>query len=144
VSNTSVINRKGCDDVDSELLKQLEDLYYNQKLSSRQVAAILKIGSKTVIGYLNTYSNGTREKSESCLLRTTDEYREKLRISQLGENNTAVKLTAKNVLKIRKEYEELLLDGYKKTEAQYKLAGRYGVKRPTISDVVLRKTWKHI
>ncbi|WP_066307799.1 hypothetical protein [Bacillus sp. FJAT-29814] len=130
--------------MNAELLKEIERLYYQEKLSTRNVARILHIEAHTVIKYLNQYAAGTREKSEACRLRTTPEYSEKIRSTQLGELNTCAKLTEEQVKRIRSEYEELLWDGYTKTDAQYKLAKKYGVKRPTISDVVLRKTWKHI
>jgi DNA-binding transcriptional regulator LsrR (DeoR family) len=130
--------------MNAELLKEIERLYYEEKLSARKVAATLHIATQTVKFCLTTYSAGIRNKSEACRLRTTAEYSEKIRATQLGELNTCAKLTEEKVKQIRIMYEELLWEGYNKTEAQYKLAKKYGVKRPTISDVVLRKTWKHI
>jgi predicted transcriptional regulator len=127
-----------------ELLKEIELLYYDEKMSIRRVAAELKSSTQTVKDYLNTYSRGVRKGSEACLLRTTPEYSEKIRLTQLGERNTGAKLTKEKVIRIRREYDILLMDGYRKTEAQNKLATKYSVKRPTISDIVLRKTWKHI
>jgi predicted DNA-binding protein YlxM (UPF0122 family) len=127
-----------------ELLQRIEQLYYEEKFSTRKVASSLSVPAQTVRDYLNTFSKGTRSASEACKLGATDEYRKKIGITKQGENNTGAKLTEKKVLLIRREYEELLEDGYRKTEAQHKLARKYNVKRPTISDVVLYKTWKHI
>jgi hypothetical protein len=130
--------------MNAELLEVIERLYYEEKMSTREVAKTLHTSSDKVIEFLNTYSSGTRDRSTACRLRTTPEYSEKIRNTQIGERNTCAKLTEEKVIRIRNEYEELLLDGYGKTEAQYKLARKYEVKRPTISDVVLRKTWRHI
>jgi len=67
-----------------------------------------------------------------------------LSLSQLGESNNQAKLTAETVLAIRDEYEIALKEGAQKTATQVALAKEHGVKRPTISDIVLRKTWKHV
>ncbi|GIN22580.1 hypothetical protein J1TS3_37140 [Siminovitchia fordii] len=76
--------------------------------------------------------------------RATPEYREKIRQTKIGEKNHQVKLTKDQVISIRQEYEAALQDGYQKTATQYYLAKKYSVKRSTISDIVLRRTWKHI
>jgi hypothetical protein len=76
--------------------------------------------------------------------RYTQEYAKKLSDTKIGEINPQAILNEHNVLLIRQEYKELLDKGYKKTETQYSLAKKYGVKRPTISDVVLNRTWKHL
>lgn len=34
--------------------------------------------------------------------------------------------------------------GERKTKTQYELARKYGVKRPTISNIVCGRTWKHL
>ncbi|MFL0441749.1 hypothetical protein ACH0BE_00490 [Bacillus subtilis] len=75
--------------------------------------------------------------------RHTAEYIEKIAEKKKGELNPSSKLNQEQVKSIRGEY-ELLINNMKKTEAQNYLAKRYGVKRPTISDIVLYKTWKHI
>ncbi|WP_313803227.1 helix-turn-helix domain-containing protein [Cytobacillus sp.] len=124
--------------------KEIEIMYYDQLMSTRQIAKRLGVEPNFVIGYLNKFSKGTRNIKESCQLRTNNEYRTKLREKQLGELNNSVKLTQEMVLKIREEYGKMLEIGHTKTQAQYYLANKYNVKRPTISDVVLRKTWKHI
>ncbi|KQL17697.1 helix-turn-helix domain-containing protein [Cytobacillus solani] len=124
--------------------KEIEIMYYDQLMSTRQIAKKLGVEPNFVIDYLNKFSKGTRDIKEACQLRTNDEYRRKLREKQLGELNNSVKLTEEKVQKIRLEYEKMLEIGYTKTLAQYYLANKYNVKRPTISDVVLRKTWKHI
>jgi transposase len=138
-----LLRNKG-DTMNVELLRKIEHLYYEEKMSTRKAANILNIQQSTVIKYLKKYSKGTRDRSEACKLRTTNEYREKIKQKQLGETNSSAKLTEEKVIRIRLEYEELLIDGCTKTEAQHKLAKKYGVKRPTISDIVLKRTWKHI
>ncbi|MCY7977442.1 NUMOD3 domain-containing DNA-binding protein [Bacillus inaquosorum] len=75
--------------------------------------------------------------------RQTAEYIDKLAQLKMGELNPKSKLSQGQVKSIRKEY-ELLINNMKKTEAQNYLAERFGVKRSTISDIVLYKTWKHI
>lgn len=54
-----------------------------------------------------------------------------------GEKNTSAKLTDKTVLEIRQKYAS-----GKYTQKQ--LAQEYGVAKSRISDVINRKTWKHI
>ncbi|MCM3404268.1 hypothetical protein [Cytobacillus oceanisediminis] len=130
--------------MNSELLVEIKRLYYDEKKSTRQVADIVRIQAKTVIKYLNKNATGTRDIKLACQLRTTDEYREKIKITQIGEKNNSAKLSEKEVLKIRQIYEDLLSEGHGKTQAQHYLAKKYGVKRPTVSDIVCRRTWKHI
>lgn len=77
-------------------------------------------------------------------MRTTDEYRKKIALTQIGDNNSSRKLYSEEVIEIRRLYNEMLASGHKKTQSQYFLASKYGVKRPTISDIVLRKTWTHL
>jgi hypothetical protein len=50
-----------------------------------------------------------------------------------GENNGRAKLTASEVLSIRTE-----------VGSNVEIAERYGVKNQTISDIRLRKKWKHL
>ncbi|MGN7402713.1 hypothetical protein ACTHO0_22930 [Cytobacillus praedii] len=123
---------------------EIEFMYYDQLMSTRQIAKRLGVEPNFVKDYLNKFSKGTRGIKEACQLRTNDEYSEKLKEKQLGELNNCAKLTEEMVLKIRKEYEKMLDMGHSKTQAQYYLANKYNVKRPTISDAVLLKTWKHI
>lgn len=130
--------------MNNELIVKIKHLYYNEKMSTRQVAAVVGIQSKTVIKYLNNNAEGTRNRKLACKLRTTDEYREKIKITQIGEKNNSAKLSEEKVLQIRQRYEDLLSEGHGKTQAQHYLAKKHGVKRPTVSDIVLRRTWKHI
>ncbi|MED4206607.1 hypothetical protein [Neobacillus mesonae] len=125
-----------------EILQVVEKLYYEENLSTRKVADLLHVTPQTVSYYLKK-SSGLRDIKAACKLRTTDEYRKKIRATQIGELNTSAKLSEEEVIKIRNEYSQLLLIT-NKTQAQYELAEKYGVKRPTISDVVLRRSWKHI
>ena len=122
--------------------KRIVYLYYITQYSVRQVSAELGCSFDIVKKVLrNTF--GMRDKKTSLALRSTPEYIEKIRQTKLGEANPQAKLTEAKVIKIRFAYEQMLLK-YKKTEAQEILAEEYGVKRPTISDIVLRNTWKHI
>lgn len=54
-----------------------------------------------------------------------------------GEDHGKAKLTKKEVMEIRRLYEE-------KDWSQYKLAGKFNVSQKNISNIVLRKIWKHI
>lgn len=89
------------------------------------------------------YGSLKRDREETLKLRSTDEYKNKLAATQLGEKNNAAKLTETDVLEIRAEYEKML-----KHESVFrnktKLAEHYGVKRPTVNDILFRRTWKHI
>ncbi|MEK3855923.1 sigma factor-like helix-turn-helix DNA-binding protein [Cytobacillus sp. FSL H8-0458] len=141
---TGLRPKKAYDEKVNKLGKVIEIMYYEQMKSSNRIASILGISSEFVVAYLNRYAKGTRSASEACILRADEEYREKIRETQLGESNTAAKLTTEKVVKIRNEYVNLLSEGHRKTHAQNYLAKKYGVKRPTVSDIVLRKTWRHI
>lgn len=117
-------------------------LYYIEKYSIRQIAKVLECGNHTVSRTLHNFS-GVRDRKRALALRSTDEYREKISQTKIGEKNIQAKLTESDVLDIRESYPKLL-GTFNKTQAQYLLADEYGVKRPTISDIVLRRTWKHI
>ena len=54
-----------------------------------------------------------------------------------GEERSDSKLTEKDVKEIRSLYAE-------GNVSQYKLAAKYSVYQGTISDIILRKSWKHI
>lgn len=125
-------------------VREVERLYYKEKYSIRQVASILNCSHHKVKNCLHSQLHGPRSHKEACRNRTTDEYSKKLHKAQLGENNNQVVLNAEAVLEIRKLYEQALQEGLQKTATQYYLANKFNVKRPTISDIVLRKTWKHI
>ncbi|WP_144509894.1 hypothetical protein [Bacillus sp. FJAT-22090] len=117
-------------------------LYYVKKYSIRKVCNELNCSYQSVRDILhNTFS--VRSKEKSFALRSTNEYKEKIRQTKIGEHNHQAKLSEADVIKIREEYTRLL-GTFTKSEAQYMLADEYGVKRPTISDIVLRRTWKHI
>lgn len=124
--------------------KEIERLYFDEKLSAPQIAEILNCATGSVRHRLGQLDKKPRTVSEAAILRNTEEYIEKLSLSQAGEKARSAKLTDIAVLAIRKEYEESLQGGAQKSSTQYYLAEKYNVKRPTISDVVLRKTWKHI
>lgn len=54
-----------------------------------------------------------------------------------GEINGQVKLTAKQVSDIRSRY-------WAGSVTQYQLAEEYGVRQPTISNIISRTTWSHV
>ncbi|PLR99567.1 hypothetical protein [Bacillus sp. T33-2] len=141
------------------------DLYYSSQLSVKQISSLTSTHHKTVSDVLKTFGTGLRSPSEQTLLnkptilsetarqnilygirnnRYTPEYAAKLSASQTGSKNNQAKLTDEQVIQIRQEYSLALQEGYAKFETQRILAKKYGVKRPTISDIVLCKTWKHI
>lgn len=125
-----------------KLNEVISHLYYTEKLSANEVAQKINRDKSFVLGRLRKMQ-GPRTIHEGTILRTTPEYREKIRQTKLGDRNHQAKLTESDVLAIREAY--IKLQGtFNKSQAQYILADEYGVKRPTISDVVLRKTWKHI
>jgi HNH endonuclease len=92
------------------------------------------------------YRSGVRGECSSCRgiqnRETRRIYRERhprlpaTPIPRPGEKNPAAKLTAREVIAIRKAY----IGG----ERQVALAIRYGVSQSEISLIVLRKHWKHI
>ena len=57
--------------------------------------------------------------------------------NQKGEANNYAKLTAEQVLEIRRLYK---LDGYTQSE----LGRRYGIGQQHVSKIVRRQTWDHI
>lgn len=126
-----------------ELTKEIKRLYFNENLSYRQVAKHLGLVDSTVAKRLKKLSGG-RTVQEATALRSSSEYSENIHQAKLGEKNTQAKLTEPDVLDIRSEYEIALKVGAQKTATQVALAKVFGVKRPTISDIMLRKTWKHI
>ncbi|WP_064199018.1 hypothetical protein [Brevibacillus brevis] len=69
--------------------------------------------------------------------RYTPEYAQKLSLSQLGEKNNKAVLNEFKVREIRRKY----CSG---EYSQQSLASEYGVKRPTIADIVNKRTWTHI
>ena len=125
------------------MIEQIKRLYFQEKLSQRQVARRLGVSPRYVHNRLNLLG-GSRTPKLAVQNRATPEYREKIRQTKLGEKNNQVKLTEQQVLAIRQEYERALQNGCQKTATQHQLAKKYGVKRPTISDIVLKRTWKHI
>lgn len=123
--------------------KEIVRLYFDEKHSIRQVAQVLNLDKTLVRKILHETGSGVRTNADAMTLRSSDEYRDKLRETQTGIRNHQAKLTESDVVEIRQLYDELITSNTK-TQSQHMLAKRYGVKRPTISDVVLRKTWKHI
>ncbi|WP_342538472.1 hypothetical protein MKY15_20730 [Sporosarcina sp. FSL K6-1540] len=123
-------------------LKEIYRLYYENGLSASQVAKSIDRSKTFVIERLHEM-DGPRTIQEGTILRSSPEYSDSIRKTKLGEKNAQAKLSESDVLAIREQY--LILQGtFTKTQAQYLLADDYGVKRPTISDIVLNKTWKHI
>jgi hypothetical protein len=57
-------------------------------------------------------------------------------ISRCGEKSNLAKLTAKDVLHIREQFN--------RGHSQGELGRRFGVTQTTISNIVVRRSWKHI
>jgi predicted XRE-type DNA-binding protein len=152
-----------------ELIKEVGHFYYDQKLSIKQVAQRLNIGRTMTLEILNQNIHGSRKPKEAAKLRIIkygnpkltpiqlDHLRDRIRVrgfkeewkkqisqKNRGEGNKRAKLTEQTVLAIRNEYEEAIKQGRQKTATQYELAEKYNIKRPTVSDIVLCKKWKHI
>ncbi|KZE65041.1 hypothetical protein AV545_03725 [Paenibacillus jamilae] len=125
------------------LNEKIAFLYYDKLCSTRQVAKELNISASAVSKVLKEHYTGCRNRTVACNLRTTINYRSKLSTSQQGDNNNQRKLSSKEVIEIRELYEEMIKSNTK-LQSQYVLAQKFGVRRPTISDIVLRRTWKHI
>ncbi|WP_311078128.1 hypothetical protein [Paenibacillus polymyxa] len=125
------------------LNEQIAFFYYDKLYSTRQVAKELNISTSAVVKVLNEQYTGCRNRSVACNLRTTNDYRTKLSTSQLGDSNNQRKLSSEEVIEIREQYEEMIKSNTK-LQSQIILAKSFGVKRPTISDIVLKRTWKHI
>ncbi|MET3209685.1 UNVERIFIED_CONTAM: putative transcriptional regulator [Paenibacillus sp. PvR008] len=125
------------------LNEQIAFLYYDKLYSTRQVAKELNISTSAVSKVLKEHYTGCRNRSAACNLRTTSNYCTKLSVSQQGDNNNQRKLSSEEVIEIRELYEEMIKSNTK-LQSQYMLAQKFGVRRPTISDIVLRRTWKHI
>lgn len=125
-----------------ELNEKIKHLYLDEKLSYRQTAKRLGIADSTVAKRLRKLGI-SRSAKEATILRSSPEYSESIRQTKLGDRNHRAKLTESEVIEIRKVYPELQKT-FTKHQSQLLLAEEYGVKRPTISDIVLRRSWKHI
>ena len=119
-------------------------LYYVKKYSMRHVSKELRCSTHVVRDSLmNTF--GIRDKQKVFELRSTPDFKEKLRRANTGEIHPKAKLTESDVIAIRKRYSDLLqLSTFTKTQARQLLADEYGVKPPTIASIVFRRNWKHI
>lgn len=143
------------------------NMYHHEKKPISQIARDLKMDFQTVksiliehssIQPLRTLSETQRLKFEKLaksglldklkqgrLKKLKDPtYIEKLSKTKEGSLNPLSKLTEEDVKQIRQSYIDLQQQGLMKTESQKILARKYGVKRATISDIVLKRTWKHI
>jgi hypothetical protein len=152
-----------------KLIKKVEEMYYKKEMSSKEISDILGIHTSIILNILNNYLYGTRSYKEAAQVRrkNTNRYKmseqhlENIRkgiksrgfknkwkeiISQAnrGSKNKRAKLTEEQVLQIRQEYKLMIQKDDNKISAQNKLAYKFGVKRTTISDIVLRKKWKHV
>lgn len=117
-------------------------LYYVERYSIRQVAKELDCTGETVRKVLHS-TFGVRDKQKAYALRSTEEFKTKISKATTGEKNSNAILTELDVIAIRDKY-LILLDTFAKIPAQQTLADEYNVKRPTISAIVLRHTWKHV
>lgn len=152
-----------------ELIKEVGHFYYDQKLSIKEVAQRLNIKRTMTLEILNHNLHGSRTPKEAAILRRKkygnpkltpiqlDQLRDRIRVrgfkeewkkqisqKNRGEGNKRAKITEQIVLAIRNEYEEAIKAGRQKTATQFELAEKYNIKRPTVSEIVLRKKWKHI
>ncbi|MCY7969602.1 hypothetical protein MOB49_21455, partial [Bacillus haynesii] len=153
----------------STLLKRdrVLKMYHDEKKSITQIARELKMDFQTVKKILiehssqqplRTFSETQRVQFEKLtesgiiekMKRGRKEklkdpnYIEKLSKTKEGTLNPNSKLTEADVKHIRKLYVDLQREGHMKSESQKIIARKYGVKRPTISDIVLKRTWKHV
>ena len=124
-------------------LKEIYRLYYENGLSASQVAKSIDRSKTFVLARLHEM-DGPRTIHEGTILRSSPEYSEKIRITQLGESNNSAKLTEPDVLAIRDIYDNAVKIGKKKYQTELMLAKDFGVGRSTISDIVKLRTWKHI
>ena len=150
-------------------LDLISELYYEQGNSVQQVAETVGYSHGKVTGILKKHLKGTRTPKEIgakngerlrgtkvapdkvenmrkgwLRSRTTDEYKAKIAREKIGEKNPSAVLTSDIVIEIRKQYNDMLETGSKKTESQRYLGKEYGVSRSCVSDIVGRRTWKHI
>ena len=56
--------------------------------------------------------------------------------AQVGEQHPGHRITASEVIDLRKQYAE--------GASQYALARLFGISQPTVSQIVRRKTWEHV
>lgn len=125
------------------LKQRISQLYYDEKLSASQVAKVIGYSKSFVLNRLHEM-DGPRSVRDGTILRSSAEYSEKIRITQLGESNTSSKLNESEVLTIREIYNNAVSSGRKKYETELTLSKDFGVGRSTISDIVKGRTWKHI
>lgn len=146
------------------MVPEIKRLYLNQELSIAQVSKNIGIDYGTTSNVINYYlkCNRTRSNNQKVVYKKLSkdqinaikagrksimgdkEYLRKLSTTKYGTLNPHHKLKESDVIEIRRLYKDYLEKGYKKTETQYLLADKFSVKRPTISDIVLYKTWKHL
>lgn len=125
-----------------ELIEQIRREYVDNQKSIREVSAHVGL-SKDSVRKVLLELKVMRTQREGCFTRVTKTYRESAAIKKEGAKNHQAKLTAEDVLEIRRAYPKLLFK-WSKVEAQRILAQQYGVRRPTISDVVLNRSWKRL
>lgn len=117
--------------------------YYVENLMSvRQTAKVVGCSAKLVRRILNE-KGVIRGRELALKLRSTDEYISKIATSKLGTKNASAKLDENKVREIRVEYEKMQRNESKfKTKTE--LAKHYGVKRPTVNDILFGRTWTHV
>lgn len=121
--------------------QEINRLYYDKKLSIRQVAQAINRSQTYVRARLR---DSPRTQHEGTVLRSSEEFSEKIRVTQVGESNTCAKLTESDVIEIRDFYDNAVKAGNKKYETELILSKQFAVGRSTISDIVKHRTWKHI
>ncbi len=110
--------------------------HHNHKLTNKDVIRILKLRSKGLTGKKIANKFDVTPSIVEKILR--GEIWKTINRKYLKKNeNCSLKLSEKDVVKIRKIYKNGKI-------SQYKLAKRYGVGQPTINKIVTNKAWKHI
>lgn len=155
--------------IPKDKLDLISELYYNQRQSVKQVAEKVGYGDRKVAKILKQHLRGTRSPKEVGMIngdrlrgrkftpdvvenmrkgwlqsRSSEEYKAKIAAEKIGEKNPQAILTPEIVVDIRKKYEIMLSEGSGKTESQRYLGKVHGVSRSCVSDIVGRRTWKHI
>lgn len=117
--------------------------YYAEKLMSiRQTAKMVGCSDSTAKKVLKE-KGLIRSHEEALKLRSTDEYISKISRSKQGIKNAFAKLDEMKVREIKAEYEKMQRN-QSKFKTKTELAKHFGVKRPTINDILFGRTWTHV
>lgn len=156
-------------EIDEDLMKKVEKMYYIDKKSTNEISDLLGYHITIIRKILIKDLYGIRTKKAAAELRgkqkkgykitkqsinrlregffkklKDEDFRKVLSEKKQGEKNTKAKLTETEVRSIREEFEKYLTLGYGKRESHIILGQKYNVNKSTISSIVRYKTWKHI